>query len=165
MSTVKKVNPHSASNGKVNMKKVIIARRNRKNVWSKKLVLNNEHDNYSWYNFCNQTSIHGLHYIHRRKQLQMGCRFLWIVIWLIMFSLAVWFCAKSIITYLRYEIKAEMFYQQQDELQFPAVTFCNLNVIKRSISGSSPSIITLTDFYVSYDKEIEEIFQQIQQVS
>lgn len=114
-----------------------------------------------WYKFCEKTTIQGFKFIFPKKPLHNKYRVIWAVIWLAMVSLALWLCAKSTQRFFEYRIKTRMYYQKMKEVQFPAITFCNQNMLKRSIAGSSDALLTLLEFYTTEGNDLAPIIKQL----
>lgn len=118
----------------------------------------------NWLTFCEHTTIQGLKFIFRRKPLKLPYQMIWIVIWLAMFGLAMWLCTCSTLRYLQYGVKTHMYYEKADELTFPAITFCNQNLVKRSIVGSSPTLIQFKVLTEASENDVKSILQQVEKV-
>lgn len=52
----------------------------------------------------------------------------WIVCFILFASLAVWFVQKSVFEYLNFGVHTDIEIAQEDKVEFPTVTFCNLEV-------------------------------------
>lgn len=120
--------------------------------------------NISWTHFCEKSTIGGLKYIFRYQPLPLHLRLIWIVILLMMLGLTILLCTRSTIKYLEYRVKTRMYYQKVDQIPFPAITFCNSNVFKRSVAGSSDAMVEFLVLDTFLDPDIGHIMKQIEKV-
>lgn len=104
----------------------------------------------SWEYFCDSTSIHGLVYIHRVKNILV--KLFWIVCWFLMLSFILYFSTKSIIQYVRFDVNTKMVYETLEEIEFPAITFCNQFAL-RTIVRNEPAVFLAA--VASYSPKLE----------
>lgn len=109
--------------------------------------------------FCEATTVHGLLHLSRTK---CPLKFLWIILCGVMLFCTVWYCTMSVLQYLRFDIKTTITYENLQELDFPAVTFCNQFQYRRSVIGSNPMIlIPMTMLMAGNIKELPYFIKQV----
>lgn len=118
----------------------------------------------SWLYFCEKTTIGGLKYIFRRQPLPLHQRLFWMLVLLTTFALTVCLCTRSTLRYFEYRVNTRMYYEKVDRIPFPAITFCNSNIFKRSVTGSSDALMQLLVFEAHSEPDLTKIFKQIEKV-
>lgn len=94
--------------------------------------------------FCQNTTIQGLRFINGTKAKNNLIRLCWTILFLFMLWLFVLQCYISIGEYLQFNVATSVTYDMPLQLQnFPAITLCPRNVIKRSIASRAATVLTL----------------------
>lgn len=97
----------------------------------------------TWKGFCEATSIHGLRYIYGNDQGKKRYPFIWAFVVFLMTALTVYQCREQLNLYLQFKTKITTTSKIMNELEFPAITFCNENTFRKSVVGAKDSFIYL----------------------
>lgn len=115
-----------------------------------------------WTKFCTDSSIHGLFHIRQSKPIW---KIPWTLLLTFMIFLTTWCCVNSVVLYYRYDVKTSMQYDEVDQIQFPAITFCNQFGLLKSIVGSNLNVVM---FYVMANVDdvtnMTKVYNMIQEV-
>lgn len=77
--------------------------------------------------FCQTTSIHGFYFIFHGI-----ARIPWSLLTIGTISICLWQCDLNLQTYLTYDVKTTFTSNFVNETDFPSITFCSRNYLKRS---------------------------------
>ncbi|NP_001360711.1 Degenerin deg-1 [Caenorhabditis elegans] len=94
--------------------------------------------------FLNNTTAHGLPRISKARN-QMG-RVFWVFVWLAFFSVFLYQAAQLYSKFVQKHPSTNV-KLKFDDVEFPAITFCNLNPYKKSLVMMVPSIRDTMDVY------------------
>ena len=72
-------------------------------------------------------TLHGLPNIFRTKYILV--KFIWLILFLIALGASIYFVYNTIVEYLRFEVTTVVRSINEDEMDFPVITFCNVNQI------------------------------------
>ncbi|CAC5399914.1 unnamed protein product [Mytilus coruscus] len=95
-------------------------------------VTTEDNDNFLslWKDFSQNTGFHGINKLsHSTNKLRL---IIWSIILVACTTFLVMFVTTQIIDYYNYPVITNMYTETHSELQFPAVTICNLNSLKKS---------------------------------
>ncbi|KAK1159378.1 hypothetical protein AOXY_G22049 [Acipenser oxyrinchus oxyrinchus] len=85
------------------------------------------------------TTAHGISSILRSKStFQKNC---WIVFVIFVITCMLWQCSELIIAFFQYPSQERITLVNNSKLKFPAVTFCNLNRVRKSLLNSKYSFL------------------------
>ncbi|XP_068692090.1 acid-sensing ion channel 1C-like [Montipora foliosa] len=80
--------------------------------------------------FADSTSAHGVGNIAAASSLPR--RLVWFVITVGLYVMLIWMCISLVMRYLEKPVVSRMEMSFEESLEFPAVTICNLNMLRRS---------------------------------
>lgn len=85
-------------------------------------------------NFFDGTSIHGLPYIFGRSRKHF---IIWTLLTLISLAFLLWMSINSVKMYLQNNVTTTFVYDTLSEVDFPAVSICNENLLQRKLTSNS----------------------------
>ena len=101
-----------------------------------------------------QSTSHGIPNVFRTKNSILK------TIWLLVFLGSCGYCfytiIKSIVEYTQFETNSQTFYARESEMNFPAVTICNLNPFSQ-LFYSVTSVLGAYEFQFVVDNEVDDI--------
>lgn len=121
-------------------------------------------DEQKWSEFCDGTTIHGLRQIFGTNRPNVLHRAIWVVIWVLMFSICIYLCIGTVKRYSEANLITGSTFESTRDLEFPAITVCNNNMFRKSKVTNSPKFMkTLARFSsLSYKEEdIDKIARQV----
>ena len=71
------------------------------------------------------STMHGLPNVFRSNHFIM--KIFWLILFLLSLALAIYLVSVSVKTFLNFDVTVSIAYEQETPIDFPAVTFCNLN--------------------------------------
>lgn len=96
--------------------------------------------------FFDGTSIHAVHFVFG---LQRKYRKSWGALCLVSLACLLWLAINNIRLYQKHDIATNWVYQNSSEIDFPAISICNENVVKRSFVGPIPvALDAMSSFFV-----------------
>lgn len=114
-----------------------------KNVWIRKQILK------SWRKFCDQTKLAGLNLIGGTLRVSKYDRMLLFFVWSVCLTLRLFKCNSSIEKYMKYDVKTKFVYNSVPKQNFPAITFCNVNFMRKSVVGTMDALIEAMSRWLS----------------
>ncbi|XP_046846681.1 acid-sensing ion channel 4-A-like [Xenia sp. Carnegie-2017] len=104
-----------------------------------------------WEDFLGNSTLHGLHYIfEKRPGLQ---RFIWLILQACMLSLLIWQTSTIALKYLEFDVTSSIELVTEEEVKFPAVTFCNFNKYRKSFIKDTDFFKVIEKVYRFYENE------------
>lgn len=97
----------------------------------------------SWKQFCDRTKLAGLNLIGGNRKSRLKRRLTLFTVWILCLSLASYKCGLSIRKYFNYDVATVVTYQSESNLQYPAITFCNVIGLRKSVLGVDKRLISL----------------------
>ena len=85
--------------------------------------------------FCSETTVHGLGRTVASRSRKEKC--FWLLVLLCCTGYAFYQVATLIITYLEYPVDVKLDVNPKTELEFPAITLCNMNPFRKSQTNFS----------------------------
>lgn len=130
--------------------------RNRNSLASELLV--------SWRRFCDCTKLAGLYIIGGNRKVSLINRLAMGCIWLACVSIAIHKCMGGIVRYYKYDVHTTVTYDSVSELEFPAITFCNIIGFRRSVLGiSEKNIGLISHLMITNDYEFDTVKEEVRQ--
>ncbi|XP_063427635.1 acid-sensing ion channel 1C-like [Mytilus trossulus] len=96
-----------------------------------------------WEDFIESTGFHAVNKIDFGKKNPPGRTLFWMIIWLLSAGYLLFNVATELISYYKYPTTTTVSVKNNDELEFPAITICNLATLNKSMFTND----TRTDNY------------------
>lgn len=114
----------------------------------------------SWALFCDNSTLDGLYLVGGTRNAH-HYKISTFMLFMAMILAGI-LCYDSLSLYLHYKLRATISYKANNELPFPALTFCNVNMFKRSVTGTDEIFKRgLTFFYGKNRAELPIIMEQV----
>lgn len=116
----------------------------------------------SWKEFCDRTKLAGLNLIGGYRKTTLSSRLILLIIWLTCLSVGAYKSGSCVLLYYKRNVQTRITYHTNSELQFPAITICNIIGFRKSIIGSEKKYIDLlSHLMVTNDKELQVVKEEV----
>ncbi|XP_063446909.1 acid-sensing ion channel 5-like [Mytilus trossulus] len=117
-----------------------------------------------WKDFSQSTGFHGINKLsHSTNKLRL---IIWSIILVACTTFLAMFVTTQIIDYYNYPVNTNMYTEKHTEMQFPAITICNLNSLKRNSILNDTRIenhylkLSLLDWYATPSNWSDPFFKE-----
>lgn len=116
----------------------------------------------SWKHFCDGTKLAGLNLIGGHRKSPLKRRLTLLTVWMLFLSIAIYKSVYCVKLYFQHDIKTVITYDLEPNLQFPALTFCNIIGLKKSVIGINDNYIRLLSYTLLTNPE--EFYPVVEEV-
>jgi Amiloride-sensitive sodium channel len=111
--------------------------------------------------FSRDTTIHGIRQMFRREH-HGGLRVAWAMVFIACTLATVNLVGQSLSRYLEYNVKTTTSLEHTTEVVFPAITFCNENLVRRSVVGGSSTFLRgIVPFVLSDAADFAQKYREV----
>lgn len=117
-----------------------------------------------WTKFFRESTFGGLHFVAGFGYNSLICNIVWILLFLLSTSLMIYSVIDICARYFQYDVNTLEYHEVDEELDFPAITFCNQNEYKKSvIGGSMTAMIAMAANFAKKGVKMADIIKQVTQ--
>lgn len=119
-----------------------------------------------WKNFPHETSIHGIRFFPPVNNKKLIWRIFWIILTFVMVVACLYISGMYVRVYYDYAVTTTIVLESKEELTLPKITFCNMNLFRRSEVGSNSAAITFltilsADNFDTIGKDVDRVVKNI----